>query len=162
MRIRLLVFCFVLLNCSAALAQKKLVKVVVLAQPSYCGGAPPSEEIMAEMTKPKPYASKKMYLVSEKGKARVVKTGMNGSFCIKLAEGTYKLMEAWKHKRVSPNGESIEHFDKTCLKTEWEKETLQIMVLKNEITITGKNDITLYCDWAYPCLLEAYRQALPE
>ena len=71
-------------------------------------------------------------------------------------------MEAWKHKKASPNGGSIEHFDKTCLKMEWEKETLQIAVLKNEITITGKNDITLYCDWAYPCLLEAYKQPMPE
>lgn len=162
MRIKLLVLCFVLLNCFAALAQKKLVKVVVLARPSYCGGARPSEEMLAEMTKTKPYANKKMYLVSEKGKVRVVKTGMNGSFSIKLAEGTYKLMEAWKHKKASPNGGSIEHFDKPCLKTEWEKEALQIAVLKNEIMITDKNEITLYCDWAYPCLLEGYRQPMPE
>lgn len=152
----------VLLTCFISLAQKKPVEVDVVYTQSYCGGARPTDEMLAEIQKPKPYANKKMYVISEKGKKSVVKTTSAGNFKIKLAQGNYKLMEVWRVKKQSPNGAPLGNFDKECLKPEWSKEVMQIKVTKEKVTLELKNEIMLYCDWAFPCLKDANMPPMPE
>lgn len=152
----------ILFMCFNSRAQKKLVEVNVTCTQAYCGGARPTDEMLAEIQKPKPYANKKMYLLSEKGKKIAVKTNSTGSFKVKVAHGNYKLMELWRIKNLSPNGAPLANFDMDCLKPEWEKEVMVIRVTKEKIDIEPKNEITLSCDWAFPCLKDAHMPPMPE
>ena len=157
------VFGFVILcMCFNSRAQKKLIEVSVLCTQAYCGGARPTDEMLAEIQKPKPYANKKMYLISEKGKKIAVKTNSDGNFKAKVTHGNYKLMEFWRIKKLSPNGAALANFDKDCLKPEWEKEVMLIRVTKEKIDFELKNEIALYCDWAFPCLKDAHMPPMPE
>lgn len=161
LRIELLAL-MVIVNSLCVFGQKKTVNIDVSYTSSYCGGARPNDEMLAEMLKPKPYVDKKMIVVSGKGKAYKVKTDAKGGFKIKLPQGTYKVMESWRYYQQSPNAGVLQHFDKACLKLEWEKETMQISVTKDQVIVTPKNEIIFYCDWAYPCLLESHIPPMPE
>ncbi len=143
-------------------AQKKTANMELIYHEPYCGGARPTDEILAEAQKPKPYAGRKLILVSKTGKVDTVTTDLNGKLKLKLKKGEYHLFEAWRFYKLTYNGAPVEQFDKTCLIKEWEKATVEISVTRKKTKITFKNELQNYCDWSTPCLLETHMPPLRE
>lgn len=151
-----------LLSGFACFSQKKNVTLKITYTEPYCGGARPTKEIEAESKKPKPYAKKTIVILSNAGKADSVKTNSSGTLKLKLKPGTYKLFEAWRYYKASPNGMPLADFDAECLKTEWQKEIILITVAAKTSSCTPKNDIVTFCPWAIPCMLESSRPPMPQ
>ena len=136
------------------LSQKK-IKLQLKQQQQYCGGARPTPEILAKYEKPLPYANKKLVMVSSTGKTDTVKTGENGKLTLKLKNGTYKLYEAWRYYKKSPDGTDLKNYDTTCLKSHWEKADVLIEIKKRKKKITNEID-AVYCPHTVPCLLNPH------
>lgn len=151
-----------LLGANVCFSQNKLVRIEVGYHELYCGGARPSEEMIAEAQKTKPYANHTLVLINAKNKACKVKTDKDGVLQIKLKDGKYKIKEVWRHQKSTPSGAPLAHFDKECLKPEWEMVALEITVLNGKPSVLVINDIVVPCAWAYPCLLEAHRPPVAE
>ncbi|MDO9000282.1 hypothetical protein [Sediminibacterium sp.] len=139
-----------LISCS----QKKLISIPITYTQPYCGGARPSEEILAEAAKPKPYSNKTIIIVSQKGKVDSLKTDATGVLKTNLKVGTYKLFEPWRYYKKADAGMKVSDFDLTCLKTEWMKEIKELTITKTETKILDKNEIIERCPWSLPCILE--------
>lgn len=138
------------------LAQKKSVTLELSYYEPYCGGARPNDEILAESQKPKPYAGRKVILISGTGKVDTLTTDAKGKIKVKLKTGEYSLMEPWRYYKRSFNGAPLEHFDKACLKTEWMKTIALLSVGKKKTKISFTNELSNYCEWNIPCLLETH------
>ncbi len=139
---------------TTACAQKSLVSQKITYIQPYCGGARPTPEMEHEAEKPKSYSGKTIVIVSESGKIDSVKTDKDGSFKRSLKYGKYKLFEAWKYYKTTPDGTAISLFDKACLDLEWKKEFRSISVTKTKTSEEEKYQINLKCPWSVPCLLE--------
>lgn len=142
-------------------AQKKVMLEVKYFQP-YCGGARPTPEMEKDAQTAKPYASKYIYLISQKGKVDSVKTNEVGVFYTLLKPGVYKCFVDWRYKKQSPDLSSPDRFDKECLKTEWDKEFMIITVTKLKITSQYTSQIINYCDYNLPCLKESAKPPMRE
>jgi len=152
-----------LLFLSLALdAQKKTVKLELTYYEPYCGGARPTDEILAEAQKPKPYAGQKVILLSKTGKTDTLITDIKGKLTLKLKKGEYSIFEAWRYYKKSFNSAPLDQFDQACLKNEWEKATVEITVGRKKTNIKFKNDLMNYCEWAIPCLLESHAPPMRE
>lgn len=142
---------FLLLLPLSIFCQTK-VYVQIMQKHNYCGGARPNAEILSQYEKPRPFANKKLVIVSENGKACKVKTNTNGFFKAKLKPGMYKIYESWRYSKQTPDGSDMKNFDSECLKTTWEKVdgTLKVEIKSwtSEITIDEA-----YCPHTIPCLL---------
>lgn len=133
------------------LAQTK-VNVQILQKYNYCGGAKPPAEILAQYDKPRPFANKKLVVVSANGKTCKATTNANGYLKIKLKAGSYKVYEAWRYNKQTPDGTDAKNFDAECLKLAWEKVDMTIDAKPKAQTI--KIDIDdAYCQHTTPCLL---------
>ncbi len=137
-------------------AQKKAVTLELNYYEPYCGGARPTDEVLAEAQKPKPYAGRKVILIAKSGKVDTLTTDAKGKVKVKLKKGEYSLMEPWRYYKKSFNGAPLEHFDKECLKTEWIKTIALISVGSKKTKISFTSDLYNYCEWNIPCLLEAF------
>lgn len=142
---------FLLLLPFSLLAQTK-VNVQILQKQTYCGGARPNPEILADLEKPKPFANKKLVIVSANGKTCKTTTTASGYLKIKLKAGSYKVYEAWRYNKQTPDGTDAKNFDAECLKQAWEKVDMTIDAQKKAQSI--KIDIDeAYCNHTIPCLL---------
>lgn len=128
----------------------------------YCGGARPSPEMEEEAQKARPYARKKIILVSANGKVNSFKTDAKGALNLKLQPGTYRVYESWRYTHKTPKGLPLTNFDAECLKTEWQKETLVITANAETVTTELKNEIITPCPWNLPCITESYRPLMPQ
>lgn len=137
-------------------AQKKNIVLELSYYEPYCGGARPTEEILAEAQKPKPYAGRKVILVAKSGKVDTLTTDARGKVKLKLKRGEYSLMETWRYYKKSFNGTPLEQYDMACLKTEWTKTIALLSVGRKETKINFTNELHNYCEWSSPCLLEAH------
>lgn len=137
-------------------AQKKNVTLELNYYEPYCGGARPTDEILEEAQKPKPYAGRKVILVSKSGKVDTLNTDDKGKVKVKLKKGDYTLMEPWRYYKKSFNGSPLEHFDMDCLRAEWVKTIALISVKGKKTKIKFTNDLYNYCEWSIPCLLETH------
>ncbi len=140
--------------CSCA-QKKELTQKISFIQP-YCGGARPTAQMEEDARKAKPYANKSIIIISEKGKADSVKTDKDGSFKKTLKIGKYKLYEAWRYYKKTPDGSSMTEFDLACLKLEWQKEFKVINITKEKIMEEEKFEINAKCPYSSPCVLEKY------
>lgn len=160
MRNLFLIFSSVLLLASCK-AQTPLNFTVTYTQP-YCGGAKPTPEIIEESSQPKPYANFKLFFVSKKGKIDSAETDDKGILKITLKNGTYKVMEGWRLKKGTPNGQPLSDYKLECLKTQWGKELQLISLVKGKVVTTKttpqplKIHLDLLCDYAVPCLEERH------
>ena len=57
---------------------------------------------------------------------------------------------------------AVSDFNKKCLKKEWKKEILQIIVTEKDTKIVDKNEIIIVCPWNLPCILETKKSPMPE
>src|SRR5581483_9411013 len=106
---KLIFFSLCLSLFSIACAQKKTISSKITCIQPYCGGARPTPQMEADAQKPKPYTSKMIIIVSDKGKVDSAKTDASGLLKKKLDQGNYKLYESWRHYKSTPNGESVSH-----------------------------------------------------
>lgn len=161
-RLNLTFVSLILLSVGSVYGQKKAVSIKFSFTVPYCGGARPSQEILAEAEKPKPYANKTVIVVLlQTGKADSAKTNPEGVLKLKLKKGDYKLYEPWRYYKSNQNGEPMAGFDKDCLKSEWEKQTFDAEVTRKGVKVTEVNPIVRECGWRQPCLIEGSRR-LPE
>lgn len=154
----------ILISASAFISysQKMAVTGQINFKQSYCGGARPSAEILAQATKSKPYADKMVMIVSQKGKVDSVKTDANGTFKTTLKAGTYRVFEAWRYYKKATGGMLVGDFDAECLKKEWKKEIKEIIVTKKETKVLDKNEIVEVCPWDLPCIIDSHKPPRPE
>jgi hypothetical protein len=152
----------ILFGALIANSQKKAVNFQINYRQSYCGGARPSDEIMADLNKPTPYRFQTIIFVSSKGKADSIKTTENGDIKIKLRVGKYKVYEAWRYYKKTPAGFSREDFDLVCLQAEWKKEVKEIIVTTKDIKVIDKNEIIYSCPWNVSCILDSRRPPAAE
>ncbi len=143
-------------------SQAKQVSLQINYMQPYCGGARPSAEMLAEAQKPKPFANKTIIVVSKKGRADSAKTNTNGELVLKLKKGSYKIYESWRYYKKGASGLKLADFDKECLKSEWNKETKEIIVSKKEFKVIDKNEIVEECPWNLTCILESAKPPASE
>ena len=155
---------FALALCINGFSQKtgglKPVRVTVngklMQTSSYCGGAQPSAEMLAEVQKPVPYANKVFYV--RKGKVNSTKaevitsftTDANGEFSFVITPGTYsiiqeKQLKSLKSSDLKSNGDQV--VDAKCMKTWWTKPFYLLEVKTENVTIP---------DWSihHPCFVK--------
>lgn len=142
---------FLLLLPFCLLSQTK-VNVQLMQKGTYCGGARPNAEILAQHEKPKPFANKKFVLVSANSKTCTATTNANGYLKIKLKAGSYKVYEAWRYNKQTPDGTDAKNFDPECLKLAWTKVDMTIDVQKKAQSVVVDID-DAYCPHTIPCLL---------
>lgn len=122
---------------------------------TYCGGAEPSEEILAEYSKAKPYNGKTFYV--RKGntntlKGKIIlsfKADENGKFSFQLPPGIYSIIQETQVKEIKTmdykkNGSLPA--DPICLKNWWVK-PYYILEIKD------KDVIDLHFKFHHPCFV---------
>lgn len=154
-------FVGLLLLAGPVFSQKRNVIVTLTCTYPYCGGARPTEEMMADAQKPKPYAEKLVVVVSKTGKVDSAKTDKSGVLKLKLKAGTYMLCESWRFRKSGPQNEPLSSFDTECLKTEWSKTITTFTVGKKAVVVKDVAPIEFQCNWRLPCLKDGNR-AVPE
>lgn len=145
---------------SFCLAQKKgetmTIHGTVTITTDYCGGAAPSEEMLQQLSTPRP-AIRKVILVKY-GKAnaenlRVVKrivTDSNGNFSVILKKGfDYQFVEEWKARpfRVPANTEFVQ-WDTACLK-KW-------YATPDAVCLQKQKNKTVMMNFHQPCFFRPY------
>ena len=140
-----------LCSCSST---KKWTSVQVEFYQDYCGGARPSEDMIAEYEKPKILANEELYLISESDKALKIKTDEQGLLKAKLSEGKYRVMEAWRYKKATPDHSAPTNYNGACLSEEWKKVAMELQVKGGALTATTTHAIKKNCAWDMPCMLE--------
>lgn len=118
----------------------------------YCGGARPTEEMLEDAKKEKKYSDMEVMLVSAKNKMIKAKTDAEGKLNVKVPYGTYKLFEAWRYNKKTPNGEDLKEFDENCLKAEWEKSFMTVEFTKTKTAQKSDGPIIMFCSPNAPCL----------
>ena len=138
----------------AGCAQTRNVSVKLTYLVPYCGGARPTQEIMQEAEKPKPYAGRTVVLVSE-GRTDSAKTDKSGLLKKKLKAGKYRMVESWRYYRRTPDGAPLTNYDAECLKAEWEREFAVLTVTSRKQVFERRFQIIDHCERKRPCILES-------
>jgi hypothetical protein len=141
---------------------------------SYCGGARPSNEMLAKLNEPKPFANKVLFIL--KGNSNdfnsmnyiQISSDSLGNFSVSLEPGEYCLVDEFKHhksnfddilKKYEKETTNYSAVDPDCLKNWFNTPDLVFTVAK-----TGNKDLSIVyhhpCSWhAIPCV--NYRGPLP-
>lgn len=150
-----LVFCFVLFLNFDLFSQAKKVRIKMVQYFPYCGGAKPNKDLKNTPNKAIAYSNKKLIVINEKLDVDSVTTDKSGYLKTKWDYGTYLLFEPWKYYERMPPGQDSTNINKECLKDEWKKEDLRIVVSKKTTTVA--NNITiLKCPYLFPCLIKKH------
>jgi hypothetical protein len=157
---------YLLLTISLSAQTKQKIVGVYTENSAYCGGARPSQEILADLERPIPTANKVLYL--KKGSSNITKqkklikviTNANGQFNFLLAPGKYCIVGSDKIDtkyfqllvtKYSKDSKTYKAIDKKCL-TEWLMEPLHSFEVKSSNNDTIKIHYTKPCDWnSIPC-----------
>lgn len=141
---------------------------------SYCGGAAPTENILASLRTPRPFVNKKLYIKSDSLNDMhapildSVMSDQNGNFQFQLPPGIYCIVDERKAtpdffqmliKNHSEQTASYSKINQTCLKKWMQKPDAVIVVAQN-----GTTSITVRyhkpCVWnQIPCI--SYRGPYP-
>jgi len=133
------------------------IKGLVTQTADYCGGARPNEEILAELSKPKPLANHIIYVkvgrVNESTKPvyRKIRCDENGRFKIQLRVGTtYSFLDEWKGiPFLAPANTEFVTWDIACLKERFESPEFVLKVKK-------KNNPLVSIQLHKPCFYKPY------
>jgi hypothetical protein len=151
---------------SCAQRKPKLYKVsgIVTATYSYCGGARPSDEMLAELNRPKPLADKKLFIKTGSSNSKsnsAIKeftTDADGHFTIALEKGTYCIVEENKSaSMIIPASDANHKWDVNCLTKEYERCDFQLNINKQPDSISI--NFLIPCEWNKPCV--TYTGPLP-
>lgn len=136
---------------------------------SYCGGARPSDEMLADIATPRAYPGKKFYIkkgsVNKSGSPIILSftTDEKGNFSFPLQPGTYSIIQEEQTKAFNPADykEETIKVDEECLK-EWWKKPYYLLEIK------ASNIAGLKFEFHHPCFLSGnspcrqYTGPLPE
>ena len=139
-----------------------VVKGKVTQTWSYCGGAAPSEEMLEEARRPRPYEGKVFYI--RKGKINSLKEPMilsftvsaAGTFSFQLPAGVYSIIQDTQLKALNFNDYNVDankYADKDCLK-KWWAQAYYVLEIKDK-NITNLNfefHHACFVDSDIPCL----------
>jgi len=148
----LFVICTFIFSCKS---QSVIVNRKISGIVPYCGGARPTKEMQEQAQRPHPLRNYLLVLVDAKGRTDTVRTNADGQLVKKLRQGQYTLFEPWRYYRRTPGGEPLNIYNDSCLKEEWKKEYAILIVRKKKIEVKGGTEITTFCPWSMPCLLES-------
>ncbi len=151
---RIFILIFVSYITIAQTNQKFTISGKVRHSFAYCGGVEPSEEILANHTKPRPYVGKTFYIRKGKVnnvKAKIVlsfKADTAGNFSFQLPPGIYSIIQEPQVKKLNIKLYKKQFItaEETCLKTWWEK-PYYILEIKDK-NITG-----LDFKFHHPCFI---------
>ncbi len=163
-RYTLLLFCL----CFSAIGQTKVKWTGRYTESStYCGGAAPRPELLDELSKPKPIASKRLYIKkgtvnNTKDKNYIqVKTDSFGIITALLKPGQYyiigdnKLTNQYYQlilKKYAAPSKNYKAVNKACLK-KWLLEPLMRFEVKANTSDTTAINVTVLCPWQLqPCV----------
>jgi hypothetical protein len=171
------IICLALLSFNQADTKKKIKKFpifgTVTSTASYCGGARPSDEILAQAATPQPIPKKKIYI--KKGDINsfdsnvllVLTTDDKGNFHAKLAPGKYLVVDSTKKdltyynmllKTYKNQTVSYEPIDTLCLKEWYMKPNGVFEVLGSEVKDISVNFHTP----CYPIPCAMFRGPFPQ
>ena len=159
---------FAFISCSAQKSKAKMyiISGKVTETNQYCGGARPSQEMLDELTAPKPLADKVLLIKSGKintnsRSVQKTKTDPYGNFTLILKAGTYCIVEESKGKKFTPKtNDEIYEWDNDCLKKNWEACDHLMVVGKDKVDNININ-YQKYCDYRQPCL-KKFKGPLPQ
>mgnify|MGYP000054726144 CR=1 FL=1 len=152
---KLFYVCFILLISFSSFSQAKKVKIKLIQYLPYCGGARPNQEANNTPNKSVVYANKKLIVLTDQNIIDTVTTDKSGYIKVTWAYGTYKLFEPWKYYQKIPSGQDVKNINMDCLKEEWKKEDLKIVVSKKTTTVAN-NIILIKCPYQFPCLINKH------
>jgi hypothetical protein len=135
-----------------ACGQTRQVTLTINYYVPYCGGARPTEQIIAEAERPKPYANQTIVFVKG-SKVDSAKTNVDGVVTKKLKTGNYQVFESWRYYKKAPGNAKISEFNKECLKGEWKKPLMTLTVRKTSHSYDQKFELVEFCDHKRPCLI---------
>jgi hypothetical protein len=163
------ILCLALLSFNQAAPKKKAKKIpvsgTVTGTYSYCGGARPSDEMLAQLATPKPMPGKRIYI--KKGEVNsfdskvllVLTSDAKGNFHTKLAPGKYLIVDSTKKdmtyynmllKNYKVQTEHYEAIDTLCLKEWFMKPNAVFEVVDKEVKDVIVN-FHKTCDDVLPC-----------
>lgn len=119
--------------------KKQILSGKVMITYSYCGGAAPTEEMLAALAKPQPYVGKVFYV--RKGNRNTlaseivtrITTDSIGAFSVELAAGTWSLIQEEQVKEIDSNNyknTATHQVDMDCLR-KWWSEPYEIIEIKD-------------------------------
>lgn len=121
----------------------------------YCGGAAPTEEVLASTHKKKPFANKTIYMYKKGKCVDSLVTDSLGWVKRRIKYGKYELFLSYKHFKQTPIG-SENDFDMECMKKEWSRPDGSLTISWKGIHYINNRIGFKYCDWQYPCLKERH------
>ena len=146
------------ISCAQRKAKYYNVSGTVTTTSSYCGGAAPSQEMLAQMAKPRPIAGKQLFIKSGKENSeggaviKSITTDSLGHFQINLKNGAYCIVEEYKSKPlVIPKNDKYSKWDEECLKEKYAQCDYQLDVLNKNVDDLNIN-FHKQCTWSQPCL----------
>jgi hypothetical protein len=145
-----------LLISLTVVSQTKKTRIKLVQYLPYCGGANTTKDFKNTPNKSVVYSNKKLIVISDEHIDTVI-TDKSGYLKTTWGYGTYLLFEPWKYYKQIPKGYSEQNLDMNCLKQEWLKEDLKIVVSKKATTVAN-NIILLKCPNEFVCLTDKRSQ----
>ncbi|MBL7934880.1 MAG: hypothetical protein JNM51_03630 [Bacteroidia bacterium] len=144
-------FSILIFSCSL-MAQSKKMKLKLVQYIPYCGGVTSKSDLKNTPNKSKVYANKKLVVVSDNHVIDTLITDKSGYLKANFENGIYYLFEPWKYYQKIPAGFTEINLDMDCLKEQWKKEDLKIVVSKKTTTVAN-NIKLLECPDQFPCMI---------
>jgi len=101
----------------------------------YCGGITTKSEVKNTPNKATVFANRKLIVVFDNHAIDTLTTDKSGYLKANWEYGTYYLYEPWKFYQKTPPGFSEINLNKECLKEQWLKEDLKIVVSKKQLQL---------------------------
>lgn len=113
----------------------KMVTVSGVFSEEYCGGAPPTDEMVEEMEKEKPFTNQELHIYTiglGEGEYFKVKTGSDGTFKKRLAPGSYFIYTMNKESYDKLIESTTDKHIKECLRAHFIAPISSFDVVKGE------------------------------
>jgi hypothetical protein len=147
---------FILVVCTSVLkAQTRSFAEKFEITNQYCGGAAPTEEVLASTHKKKPFANKTIYMYKKGKCVDSLVTDSLGWVKKRIRYGKYELFLAYKHFKQTPIG-TEKDFDMECMKKEWVRADGFLDLSWRGTRFVNHRIGFKFCDWQYPCLKERH------
>lgn len=147
---------FILVVCTSVLkAQTRSFSEKFEITNQYCGGAAPTEEVLASTHKKKPFANKTIYMYKKGKCVDSLVTDSLGWVKRRIKYGKYELFLSYKHVKQTPIG-SEKDFDMACMKKEWSRPDGMLKISWGSVHFINHRIGFKFCDWQYPCLKERH------
>lgn len=142
MKTILISFLTVLLFTMASPPYKHAVSIQVFYTESYCMGMQPTEEMLAELAKPKAYPDRELAILKKSGSKQTlvttVKTNNEGLININLPAGEYSVMDNSKstfYNQIKNDKDNYAISSEACLKEWLNKPILTFIVTQKAIKL---------------------------